>query len=65
MRARALNTVGGMPQDTVTEDFELGILLIKAGYKAKYYTDYLAIGEAPADIKDIYKQRSRWTKGAF
>ena len=44
-----------MPSDTVTEDFELGILLIKEGYKAKYFTDYLAIGEAPLDVKDIYK----------
>lgn len=55
IRAKVLQEVGGMPSDTVTEDFELGILLIKQGYKAKYFTDYLAVGEAPLDIKDIYK----------
>jgi cellulose synthase/poly-beta-1,6-N-acetylglucosamine synthase-like glycosyltransferase len=32
-------------------------------YKAGYLNEYLAIGEAPEEIRNIFRQRSRWCKG--
>ncbi|GFH21739.1 uncharacterized protein HaLaN_19101, partial [Haematococcus lacustris] len=35
------------------------------GYKATYLNDYIAVGEAPEEIRNVFRQRSRWTKGHF
>jgi hypothetical protein len=33
------------------------------GYKAGYLNEYLAIGEAPEEVRNVFRQRSRWCKG--
>jgi hypothetical protein len=39
-------------------------MLMKAkGYKAGYLNEYLAIGEAPEEVRNVFRQRSRWCKG--
>jgi hypothetical protein len=35
------------------------------GYAATYLMLYLATGEAPEEIRNVFRQRSRWTKGHF
>jgi cellulose synthase/poly-beta-1,6-N-acetylglucosamine synthase-like glycosyltransferase len=35
------------------------------GYTATYLMLYLATGEAPEEIRNVFRQRSRWTKGHF
>ena len=34
-----------------------------AGYKGRYLAEYLAVGEAPAEMRNVLRQRSRWAKG--
>ena len=33
------------------------------GFKGRYLAEYLAVGEAPDEIRNVCRQRSRWTKG--
>ena len=34
-------------------------------YKASYLMSYLAEGEAPDEARNVFQQRSRWTKGHY
>ncbi len=65
MRSNALLEVGGSPQYTLTEDFALGMEMKKYGWHCRYVQEYLAIGEAPDQIRNCYQQRSRWCKVQF
>lgn len=62
MRAKAFMEVGGSPTYTLTEDFALGMELKKYGWQCRYVQEYLAVGEAPDQIRNCFQQRSRWTK---
>lgn len=62
VRSNALLEVGGSPQYTLTEDFALGMEMKKYGWHCRYVQEYLAIGEAPDQIRNCYQQRSRWCK---
>ncbi|CAL8470908.1 g10450 [Coccomyxa elongata] len=65
VRSNALLEVGGSPTWTLTEDYALGMQLKKFGWHCRYVQEYLAIGEAPDQIRNCYQQRSRWCKGHF
>ncbi len=62
VRSNALLEVGGSPTWTLTEDYALGMQLKKFGWHCRYVQEYLAIGEAPDQIRNCYQQRSRWCK---
>ena len=62
VRSNALLEAGGSPTWTLTEDFALGMELKKYGWHCRYVQEYLAIGEAPDQIRNCYQQRSRWCK---
>jgi cellulose synthase/poly-beta-1,6-N-acetylglucosamine synthase-like glycosyltransferase len=34
-----------------------------AGFSGRYLPEYLAVGEAPEEARNIFRQRSRWCKG--
>ena len=57
-----MREAGWSPQYTMTEDFALGMEMKKAQWHCRYVQDYLAIGEAPDQIRNCFQQRSRWTK---
>lgn len=65
VRSNALLEAGGSPTWTLTEDFALGMELKKYGWHCRYVQEYLAIGEAPDQIRNCYQQRSRWCKVLF
>ncbi|BDA41271.1 Cellulose synthase 1 [Coccomyxa sp. Obi] len=65
MRAKAFMEAGGSPTYTLTEDFALGMEMKKYGWQCRYVQEYLAVGEAPDEIRNCFQQRSRWTKGHF
>ncbi|PSC71157.1 Six-hairpin glycosidase [Micractinium conductrix] len=56
---------GFFPEWTLTEDFALGIELKKLNWQCRYVPEYLAIGEAPEEVRNCFQQRSRWAKGHF
>eukprot|EP00775_Hariotina_reticulata_P006654 gene6654-6879_t len=63
LRARALGLVGWFPEYCITEDYALSMELKAAGFKGAYLAEYLAVGEAPEELRNVLRQRSRWTKG--
>jgi len=64
-RARAFYEAGWSPEYTLTEDFALGMELKKRRWECRYVNEYLAVGEAPEQLRNCFQQRSRWCKGHF
>jgi cellulose synthase/poly-beta-1,6-N-acetylglucosamine synthase-like glycosyltransferase len=65
LRANAFKDAGWFPEWTLTEDFALGIELKRRKWQCRYVDEYLALGEAPEEIRNCFQQRSRWAKGHF
>ena len=58
VRSAALAEVGGSPAYTLTEDFALGMSLNAAGWACRYVPQYLAVGEAPEEVRNTFQQVS-------
>ena len=39
--------------------------LKKRKWECRYVDEYLAVGEAPEQLRNCFQQRSRWCKGHF
>ena len=59
VRAAPLAAVGWFPTESITEDFLLSLKLT-AWMARRYHGHVLTTGEAPEDLRQIFKQRSRW-----
>ncbi len=64
IRAAALDEIGGLPQDSVTEDFAASIAL-HPSWRSTYLTDVLATGLGPLDMPSYLKQQRRWAIGTL
>ena len=64
IRAAALDQIGGLPQDSVTEDFAASIAL-HPNWHSVYLTDVLATGLGPLDVPSYLKQQRRWAIGTM
>ncbi len=64
IRAAALDEIGGLPQDSVTEDFKASIAL-HPSWRSIYLTDVLATGLGPLDVPSYLKQQGRWALGTL
>ena len=62
-RRSAIDSIGGIPTETVTEDIHTSLKLHKAGYQVAYLNEPIAYGVAAADLRDYYKTRHRWAHG--
>ena len=62
-RRAALNHIGGIPVDTVTEDIHTSLKLHKAGFKGVFLNEPVAYGIAASDLTEYYKTRHRWANG--
>jgi len=58
-----VSEVGMYSDDTLTEDFDLTLSLLKQGKNVRYSSDALVKTEAPGTWNDLYKQRVRWFTG--
>lgn len=58
-----LEEAGGFPEDTLTEDFALSLILESKGYKILYYNKPLCSGKSTETFEEYIKQRSRWARG--
>jgi len=63
VRRDALNTVGGWDEDSITEDVELAVRLVKEGYAVRYAPDAVSWQEYPSTLKQLFAQRTRWFRG--
>lgn len=62
-RSHILRKLGGYDEDTLAEDADLTIRILKLGYKIVHEPKAIALTEAPDCMKDFIKQRMRWCYG--
>jgi cellulose synthase (UDP-forming) len=63
VRFEPLIRIGGLPTDSVTEDYLLTLRMKEAGYTTAYLNEALTLGLAPEGLKEYISQRSRWCLG--
>jgi len=63
LRRSALDTIGGIAEDTVTEDAHTALRLHRQGYTSAYVNKILAAGLATESLADHVNQRARWARG--
>jgi peptidoglycan/xylan/chitin deacetylase (PgdA/CDA1 family)/spore germination protein YaaH/GT2 family glycosyltransferase len=64
-RRQALLAVGGYPTETLVEDADLTVRLLRAGWRIPYESRAVAWTEAPQSVRDALKQRRRWAFGTI
>src|SRR2546430_8325995 len=62
-RTSAVREVGGYHTDTVAEDADLTMALLRLGYRVEYEDLALAYTEAPINANGLMRQRFRWSFG--
>lgn len=64
-RTSTLKDVGGYPTDTLVEDADLTVVLLRAGWRIRYEARAISWTEAPEHLSDVVKQRRRWCYGTI
>jgi len=62
-RKSVLVDTGGYDKETLVEDFDTTIKILKSGMIVRGTTKSVAYTEAPDTIRDFYNQRIRWYRG--
>jgi len=62
-RVSAVREAGGYQLDTVAEDADLTMALLRRGYRVEYEDMALAYTEAPTNASGLMRQRFRWSFG--
>lgn len=62
-RVSAVREAGGYHTDTVAEDADLTMALLRLGYRVEYEDLALAYTEAPTNANGLMRQRFRWSFG--
>ncbi len=65
LRRAAVDAVGGIPEDSVTEDLRLSLVLVRAGWRSAYLSEVLAQGLGPVDVSGYFAQQLRWARGGL
>jgi cellulose synthase/poly-beta-1,6-N-acetylglucosamine synthase-like glycosyltransferase len=64
-RRAALDQVGGYSADTMVEDADLTQTLLQARWRIHYAAGALVHTEAPQTLRDVVRQRRRWSYGTI
>lgn len=62
-RKEAIEKAGGFTTDTLAEDCDLTIRILRCGYRVVNCTEAIAVTEAPETLNQFIKQRFRWSYG--
>ena len=62
-KREAIVKAGGFTTDTLAEDCDLTLRILRNGYTVRNCTDAVAITEAPETLHQFMKQRFRWNYG--
>lgn len=65
IRRTALEKIGGIDEEFITEDYATSIKLHSIGLRGVLQPKVLAIGLAPNNLKEYFNQQTRWSKGSF
>lgn len=63
MRRKALDEIGGIQEDTVTEDAHTSLEMHAKGWNSAYYPRPMVAGLQPSSFASFVRQRVRWTQG--
>jgi cellulose synthase (UDP-forming) len=64
-RREAIESVGGVPTDSITEDILSTMVLLRKGYITRYLNERLSMGLAAESLNGYFTQRTRWCRGAL
>lgn len=64
-RRRQVIAAGGFTSDTLAEDADLTMRLLRAGHVVTYEEQAIALTEAPETVRQFNKQRFRWMYGTL
>jgi glycosyltransferase involved in cell wall biosynthesis len=64
-RRQVLDAVGGVPATTLAEDTDLTMSTLRAGWRVVYEETAIAWTEAPATLRQLWRQRYRWCYGTM
>lgn len=64
-RRAALDDVGGFPEQSLTEDFQLSVALHERSWRTVYVAEVLAQGLGPEDMASYASQQHRWASGCI
>ncbi|WP_027344447.1 bifunctional polysaccharide deacetylase/glycosyltransferase family 2 protein [Hamadaea tsunoensis] len=64
-RRETLADVRGVPTDTLAEDTDLTMAILRAGWKVVYEEHAIAWTEAPSSVRQLWRQRYRWCYGTL
>ena len=64
-RRKALEDAGGMSTDTLAEDTDATVGILRAGWLVVHEERARAWTEAPSSLGDLWKQRYRWAYGTM
>lgn len=65
IRRSAIEEIGGIATETITEDIHTSIRLHSRGFKIIYHDELLAYGIAPQTLNSFSVQRLRWAQGTM
>ena len=63
IRRTALEQVGGLATDTITEDFHTSLRIHRRGWRSRFHDELLVYGIAPHNLEQFLLQRHRWAAG--
>lgn len=65
LRREAIDAIGGIPTESVTEDLLTTLECLREGYITRYLNERLSMGLAAEDLKAFFIQRNRWCRGGI
>jgi cellulose synthase/poly-beta-1,6-N-acetylglucosamine synthase-like glycosyltransferase/peptidoglycan/xylan/chitin deacetylase (PgdA/CDA1 family) len=64
-RKSAVLKAGGFPQETLVEDQDMTLTILRMGYRVLYEPRAITFTETPHTVKNFLKQRFRWVYGTI
>lgn len=64
-RQTALHAAGGFTADTLAEDCDITVRILRCGYRISHENTAVGLTEVPETLKQFMKQRFRWTFGVM
>ena len=65
VKAEVFEKYGDYDEDNITEDFEMGLRVVKNHHKVMHVIDSYVVTEVPKGFKGLFKQRLRWAYGTY
>jgi len=65
IRRSVLEKLNGFDEEALSEDMELSAKLTEKGYRIKYASDVRSWQETPSNVRQFFKQRTRWLRGTM